>query len=395
MTGGRRLDRGGGPQYHFSMEKHATSFAAHQPVNEELARAARVAISEVLDVTERTTLLIVTNPDEEVYRISLALYDAARETGALPVLVVQPAKGQLDFAEEAVLGAIRSEPDVIVSMSAVKLGQDRETVAQPIDHEGVSYDQYFHYLLHGKKSVRAFWSPGVTREIFARTVPINYRKLKSDCESLRQQLDEAVEATITTAAGTNLTLGLRNRTAFVDDGDFSRPGTGGNLPAGETYISPELGTAVGTIVFDGSISLHDGDIVIEEPIRAEVDKGRVQSITGGREAQLLNETIALGEANSLLFEEQGRLPKGIGQTYRHNARNLGELGIGLNPAARITGNMLEDEKVYRTCHIAIGRNYDEDAPALIHLDGLVREPTITLFYADGNRKVVLREGELA
>ncbi|HUX21334.1 MAG TPA: peptidase M17 [Spirochaetia bacterium] len=376
------------------MQKREAPFQSFVQIDSELLDAARVAVSQVLNVTQRETVLIVTNPDAEVHAISLALYDAVREVDAIPILAVQPTKGQLDFTEDAVRGAIRSKPDVLISMSAVKLGQDKETIAEPLEHEGVSYDNYFHYLLHGVQTTRSFWSPGVTRDIFMRTVPISYRKLKSECSMVRGYLDDAVEVHITTKIGTDLTIGLRNRSAKVDDGDFSRPGQGGNLPAGEAFISPELGTATGIILFDGSISLHDRDTVINTPIRAEVDKGMVTAVSGGIEAQHLNETLALGEANALLFEEQGRLPKGLGQTYRRNARNLGELGIGLNPAAKITGNMLEDEKVYRTCHIAIGRNYDEDAPALIHLDGLIREPTITTFLASGERRVILKDGEL-
>ncbi len=38
------------------------------------------------------------------------------------------------------------------------------------------------------------------------------------------------------------------------------------------------------------------------------------------------------------------------------ARVLGELGIGINPGARLTGNLLEDEKAFRTAHIAFGNN---------------------------------------
>ncbi len=376
------------------MNKNEGRFRPFHAISSDLNDAARVAVSDVLQVAQRESVLIVTNPEPEVFEISLALYDAVAEVGASPVLTVQPMKGQLDFTEDAVLGAIRSAPDVLISMSAGKIGQDKEAVARPLEHDGVSYDKYYHYLLNGLKTLRSFWSPGVTRDIFARSVPINYRKLKSDCAAVGSYLDNAVSVHIASKAGTDITIGLRNRNAKLDDGDFSRPGLGGNLPAGEAFISPELGTAVGTIVFDGSISLHDGDTVIREPIRAVVKAGMVVSVAGGSEARQLNETLALGEANALLFEEQGRLPKGLGETYRRNARNLGELGIGLNPAARISGNMLEDEKVFRTCHIAIGRNYDEDAPALIHLDGLINEPTITAFFADGTRKTFLKEGEL-
>ena len=70
------------------------------------------------------------------------------------------------------------------------------------------------------------------------------------------------------------------------------------------------------------------------------------------------------------------------------------MGIGLNPAARITGNMLEDEKAFTTCHFAIGANYDGDAPALIHLDGIVRNPTITVVNRDSSVIKIMEEGNL-
>ena len=82
------------------------------------------------------------------------------------------------------------------------------------------------------------------------------------------------------------------------------------------------------------------------------------------------------------------------EEYARNARNLGELGIGLNPKASIVGNMLEDEKAFRTCHFAIGANYDDDAPAFIHLDGLVTEPTIVAKTSRGKEIVIESHGDL-
>jgi leucyl aminopeptidase (aminopeptidase T) len=172
-------------------------------------------------------------------------------------------------------------------------------------------------------------------------------------------------------------------------------GSGGNLPAGETFISPENGTAEGVIVFDGSISLHDRDILINSPIICTVEKGFVREITGGREAYELRDTVTLAERNAVQFEKEGRIPAGFGEVYAKNARNIGELGIGLNPEARISGNMLEDEKAFNTCHFAIGQNYDEDAPSLIHLDGLVKNPTIIAIMPDGDERVIERDGVLA
>jgi len=56
--------------------------------------------------------------------------------------------------------------------------------------------------------------------------------------------------------------------------------------------------------------------------------------------------------------------------------------------------MLEDEKAFNTCHFAIGHNYDEDAPSLIHLDCLVRRPTITAYFEDGTSVLIEKDGGL-
>ena len=56
--------------------------------------------------------------------------------------------------------------------------------------------------------------------------------------------------------------------------------------------------------------------------------------------------------------------------------------------------MLEDEKAFRTCHFAIGQNYDGDAPALIHFDGIVRNPTLVINYADGSSFTLIENGDL-
>jgi leucyl aminopeptidase (aminopeptidase T) len=181
---------------------------------------------------------------------------------------------------------------------------------------------------------------------------------------------------------------------MLDNGDFSVPGEGGNLPAGETFISPELGSSSGKLVFDGSISLYNGDILVKRPVELEIEDGFITAVSGGIEAERLLETIELGEKNALEFEKSGKLPAGSGEEYRRNARNLGELGIGLNPAAGIDGNMLGDEKAYRTIHIAVGSNYDEDAKALIHCDCLVKEPTLTAVFPDGTESVFMQEGNL-
>jgi leucyl aminopeptidase (aminopeptidase T) len=373
--------------------KELSAASGFQP-DPDLRAAAKVAVGSSLGLKEGETFLIVTNPERELLEISAALYDEAAALGASPALIVQGVKTQTDYAEKPVIAAFESLPDAFASISAEKLGKDEAGIRKPYEWEGVGYDHIFHYQLHGAKTLRAFWSPGITRAMFAKTVRIDYAALKARCEAVSEALSAAAYVRVTSPAGTDMRVGIRGRKPKSDDGDFSRRGTGGNLPAGEVFISPELGTAEGTIVFDLSISSIKGDIIIRKPIRCRIEGGFVTDIAGGEEAALLSAALSAGAESARKLGREGAIPAEKAAAYERNARNLGELGIGLNPAASVVGNMLEDEKAFRTCHFAIGANYDEDAPALIHLDGLVSRPTIVAVGADGRESVIENAGEL-
>lgn len=358
-----------------------------------LKKAAKVAINEVLGTKKEEKVLIVTNPERDVQRISMALYDAAFEAGAKPTLVFQPSKTQFDFAEDSVINAIKSQPDICLSISKGKLGKDKYAMKEPYKVDDKEYDSTFTYFLNEKK-FRSFWSPSVTEEMFSITVPIDYAQLRNVCSKVKAELDKADEVHISSPSGTDISIGLRGRAAKADDGDFRDPGKGGNLPCGEVFISPELGKSNGIIAFDGSIALPDGELIINIPINAEVKDGFVTSVKGDVEAEKLKVTLDKALETTRDFIAQGKIPKEQEESYIKNSRNLGELGIGLNKNAKIVGNILEDEKVYGTCHVAIGANYDQDAKALIHLDGLVKKPTITAIYKGGDKKIIMDNGEI-
>ena len=72
------------------------------------------------------------------------------------------------------------------------------------------------------------------------------------------------------------------------------------------------------------------------------------------------------------------------------ARNIAEFGIGSNDKAIITGNLLEDEKVMGTCHIALGDNtgFGGKVEVALHMDGLIKKPSV---FVDG--KKIMEKGE--
>lgn len=355
--------------------------------------ASEVVVKDVVKIKKGERVLIIANPATN--QIAQDLFTASQNVGALPTLIFQPDKTSFDNANPEVLAAIATEPEVCFSISNIKLGKDPKATANPYKAEdGQEYSHIFDYLMDGKKCMRGAWTPGITEDMMNRTAAIDYKELQSRCKKLDGDFKDAVLVHVTSAGGTDITVPVTNRKLMFDDGDFSKPGTGGNIPAGEVFISPVVGGCEGTIVFDGSMTFADGDSILETPIKCKVSKGFVTDITGGTEALRLLKTITEAELRSMVYEKEKKLPEGQGSIYKKNARNIGELGIGLNPAATITGNMLEDEKAFRTCHFAIGENYDNDAPSLIHLDGVVRSPTITITYADGSSKVILENGVL-
>jgi leucyl aminopeptidase (aminopeptidase T) len=119
-------------------------------------------------------------------------------------------------------------------------------------------------------------------------------------------------------------------------------------------------------------------IIPERPVITKIENGFVTKVEGGKEAAMLQDVIRLGEE----LARKKDLP-----AYEKNARLIGELGIGINPAALITGNLIEDEKVCGTAHFAVGYNYDNDGEAFIHQDCLVIRPSI---WVDG--KQIMKDG---
>ena len=371
---------------------------------------AQVVVQDVVKVKKNERVLIIANP--ATAEIAQDLYSASCETGAVTTLMYQPDKTSFDNANPEVLAAIASEPEVCFSISNIKLGKDPGATAKPYKtDDDQEYTHIFDYLMDGKKTMRGAWTPGITPDMMNRTAAIDYKELQARCASLTEIFKGVVSARVTAPAGTDLIVPINGRALMADDGDFSKPGTGGNIPAGEVFISPVVGGSQlkaadgsvleqqsdgceGVIVYDGSMTFSDGDSILETPITCKVEKGFVTDISGGAEARRLLKTIMEAELRPFVLEKEGKLPQGQAGVYKKNARNIGELGIGLNPAANITGNMLEDEKAFHTCHFAIGENYDNDAPSLIHLDGVVREPTIVLTYGDGTTRTILENGVL-
>jgi len=212
--------------------------------------------------------------------------------------------------------------------------------------------------------VRVATLPGVTGDMLARLMSADMAMLRRRGASVAAALRSGEEAHITCPHGSDLRLGLKDRIPIADAGVLTARGAFGNLPCGEAFVSPVTGE--GTLVVDGSIA---GVGKVETPVELTVEDGHLVDATGPEGATLME-----------LLTKHG--PDGT---------NIAELGIGTNEEALLTGNILEDEKILGTAHVAFGASaaIGGTVQVPVHLDCVLVEPTVEV---DGS--VICEGGEL-
>jgi leucyl aminopeptidase (aminopeptidase T) len=207
----------------------------------------------------------------------------------------------------------------------------------------------------------------VTDEMALRALDLDYDQLSRVTTNAADELSRSSEIVIRTEAGTEIRMEISDRPVTYLDGLAREPGKSTGLPAGVVALSPVPDTAEGQVVFDGSIH-HIG--LLKEPVTVTVRRGRIATLEGGEQADALR--------NMLVSADE-------------NAWCIAEVGLGTNPNAIYTGNLVEDERVSGSGHIGLGRNthLGGDIESILHTDATMRKPSI---YLDG--KTIVQEGRL-
>ncbi len=217
------------------------------------------------------------------------------------------------------------------------------------------------------KGVRVATLPGVTEDMMVRCMNADYNKIAVLTNKLGDLMEKTSVIRVKAPAGTDVTMPVEGRKAFRSHGLFREKGKGGNLPTGEAFMAPLEDQSSGIVVVDGSMA---GIGMVGTPIRIHIRNGYAKEIAGGEEAKKLVELLNI----------HGNL-----------SRNVAEFGIGTNDRAKITGVILEDEKVLGTVHIAFGDNVSMGGVVNVqsHLDGLIRKPTVWF-----DESMIIKDGSL-
>lgn len=192
--------------------------------------------------------------------------------------------------------------------------------------------------------------PGVTEEMLARVMAVEFDGMARRSNAIAQLLSKGKVAHLSCPRGTHLTVELDDREGIADDGDLTTPGAFGNLPCGEGFISPTGGEGRVLASSLGGLGLS------EESATLTVHDGRIVSAQGGLGSEFFDRLKAHGDPGT----------------------NLAELGVGTNDRARLTGNMLEDEKMLGTIHVAFGASagIGGNVSVPIHLDVVVLDASL-------------------
>jgi leucyl aminopeptidase (aminopeptidase T) len=312
----------------------------------DLDRAVRAVVRDCLAVREGEDVLVVANPATQT--IGERLRDESQEAGGDSVLAVMSERAQHGTEPPDAVAAAMLKADVIMVPTVQSLSH---TAARRAATDA---------------GVRAATLPGVTEEMLARVMSADMAEIRRRGHAVADILTGGSEARITCPNGSDLVLSLEGRTATPDTGELSEPGTFGNLPCGEGFISPLHDRGSGRLVVDGII----GSIGIPKPpAELEVEDGRLVSATGAEGEELM------------------------GQLTRHgpDASRVAELGVGTNEKATLSGELLEDEKILGTVHVAFGASagIGGTIQVPVHLDCVVMKPDLAV---DG--QPLARAGEL-
>jgi leucyl aminopeptidase (aminopeptidase T) len=306
--------------------------------DKDLAPGARRLVEVNARVTEGEQVVVVTDPTMERYASAVA--GAAAEVGGDVTVCVMPLRRQDGQEPTGPVARAMSQADVIFSPVRISITHTRAM--------RTALEAGARVCMMTAYTDQIMTSPALLETDFEAQVEV--------CRRIGAAFTKGSSVRLTSPRGTDLRFSIEGRTANVLT-NIPEPGQLAPVPDIEVNVVPVTGSAEGYFVADASIP-YLGIGVLEEPVSCTVQDGYISRIEGGAQADTLRSHLAS-------FDERACF-------------NVAELGVGLNPNARLTGEMLEDEGVLGTIHIGIGTSHTlgGEIVAPTHYDLLMWEPTI-------------------
>lgn len=273
------------------------------------------------------------------------------KSGLLDPILSKNATTDILSEAEGIIERLAKTPDAIIALSNYSTSHTR-----------------FRDFLTRCKGVRYASMPLFEREMMDGAMAADWKQVEARTLRLVNLMSEGDTVVVTSHNGTSISFSIKGRDVLADTGNLTRPGSFGNLPAGEAFLAPVEGTAEGTLVLEWAPTGK-----LREPVTLEIRKGRVVDVYGRDDlARGLKEKISV---NPLVG-------------------NIAELGIGTNDKAHRPDNILETEKILGTVHIALGDNssFGGKVSVPFHQDFIFFQPNLEVFKGEIKIELII-EGE--
>ncbi|MEM1564186.1 MAG: aminopeptidase [Candidatus Bathyarchaeia archaeon] len=323
----------------------------------ELAKAAKTLVEEMIKVKCGEEVLIYADTESDwkvVEETAKAVYNSC---GKVTVVRYPAPRGVAEAAD----------PDVPKALAAAMLNCD------------ILIEFSNKYLLYSSAWIRAMQTnrvrylclSGMTADMMIRCIgKVHIPTLVEFQEKLAELTRNAKKMRITSPAGMDVEFENNpERPVFVEGIVKDKPGE--YMLIGQVDWAPIEESVNGKIVFDGSLWPPEEIGVLKNPICLNVEKGVVRKIYGGHEAKLLERWLKSFE-DSAMF-------------------NIAHISYGCNPGAKLSGYIIEDERVWGSIEWGLGHQAEsfkgKAGPAKSHTDGICLNASI---WIDG--KQISNEG---
>jgi len=316
----------------------------------ELAKAAMVLARDLVCLKEGESIIVSADTLSDM-RVVDAVAAAAHTVGAKPMVVT--------VATPLGVGKVA---DSLFPFEPLVAALSNADAWVELNKMYVSYSSVGEIALKQNKKLRHANLVGMDTDMMVRLVGrVNTPVLSKFLQAVTQITQPTTDMRITTPVGNDLRFKLlpKERAVLCEDGMADKPGS--HYLAGQICFYPEYSSIHGRMVFDGPISPPGG--YLDAPVVIDVEKGRIASISGGKKADEWRSWLeALNDPNMF------RIAHGC---------------YGFLPGAKLSNNVIEDERVWGATQWGFGYVSPADVPpdgipAKSHTDGICLNSSVWL-----------------
>ena len=308
----------------------------------ELAKAADTLVRELFKLKE-DEILVITADTESNEKVVEATASAAFAVGAKPMVIWNASP----------LGVGKAADPMLPSKALIGALNAADAWVE-FNNEWIFYSATYDTVVKENKKLRYLNLVGMNPSMMVRCIGrVNIPLLKKFMERITNLTKAAKEIRMTTPAGNDITF--KNKPGGL--GEFSlgyadKPGI--YMLGGQIFWEIDLESLNGKIVYDGSVNPPLG--LLKKPIEMTIEKGDILKFEGGSEA-------AEFEAWLKSFNDPNML-------------KMAHVCYGFNPGAKLTGDVVEDERIWGCTEWGIGNMAWR--PAATHTDGICLNTSVWL-----------------